>query len=58
MWSDASVRAVNETNLTETKIGDFGNETETVDPNYNPELDMYLGVYGALGFGQVSHCVV
>lgn len=47
MWSDASSK-YNKTELS-------GNDTDTDDFNFNinPERDMYLGVYGGLGFGQV-----
>jgi hypothetical protein len=35
-------------------VTDFGeNGTDVEDLNYDPERDMYLGVYGSLGFGQV-----
>ena len=55
MWSDAN------TNLTIHNVTDFdptGNETEMeyhVIHNVDPNRDMYLGVYGGLGFGQVDH---
>ena len=54
MWSDAN------TNLTIHNVTDFdptGNETEMeyhVIHNVDPNRDMYLGVYGGLGFGQVE----
>ena len=47
MWSDSSSKF----NQTE-----FSNDTDGVtieNMNINPERDMYLGVYGGLGFGQV-----
>ena len=51
MWSDASPKR----NATEPDSDfEFSNETEPVDPNFNPQRDMYLGVYGGLGFGQVT----
>ena len=39
------------TNYTDSVAGDFDNKTEMLNSGLKP--DMYLGVYGAFGFGQV-----
>lgn len=57
IWSDQA-DFKNKTMLPENNsTNGNGNETEFENLNINPERDMYLGVYGGLGFGQ-AFCVV
>ena len=57
MWSDASMKHNENVTNSDNEYPINDNETEPVNLNIDPNRDMYLGVYGGLGFGQVAYCV-
>ncbi len=58
MWSDASMKHNENVTNSDNEYPINDNETEPVNLNIDPNRDMYLGVYGGLGFGQVAYYVL